>query len=353
MSIESLPEGGEQNHFTLLRLVAASAVIIGHSSLLALGADTPDPFYLFGDYHLGITAVIAFFAISGFFVCLSFERRRSNAEFVLARVTRILPGLLVAATVTAFVVGPLFTRLPLKDYFSDWSVWLYPLQAVSIVRIMAAQLPELFASNPFPSGVNIPLWTLYYEVACYAGLFLAGIFGLIRPRRFPWLVLLWVPVYAAARYGPWPALQPFATFSVPFVLGMAVYRYRSAGILNGWLALALLAVASGLAFVGHGVEELWSLAVGYGVLCLGFAKAPAVLAYNRVGDFSYGTYIYGFIVQQMVAALVPGISLLGMIALSLPLAISFGAASWYCVERPAIDLRKRRVRAEPAPRTQP
>jgi peptidoglycan/LPS O-acetylase OafA/YrhL len=114
------------------------------------------------------------------------------------------------------------------------------------------------------------------------------------------------------------------------------YRYR---LLNGWAALALVLAAAIAAAAGYRLEELWSLAVAYGVLWLGFAPAPALLAYNRAGDYSYGTYIYGFVVQQIVAALVPGITPAGMIALSLPLAIGCGAASWYLVERPALRLR--------------
>ncbi|QIL02015.1 acyltransferase [Sphingomonas sinipercae] len=341
MSIESLPQAGEQNHFTLVRLVAASAVIVGHSSLVALGPNAPDPFFVLGEYHLATTAVIAFFAISGYFVSMSFERRTSTFDFILARAARIIPGLLAVSLITTLLIGPLFTALAPADYFSQASVWLYPLRATSVLRVMAARLPEMFPANPFPSGVNIPLWTLYYETACYAGLLVAGLLGL--SRRFGLLLLLWIPAYLVARYGPWDELVPFARFSLPFVLGMAAYRYRSLAPFKGWAALSLLVVAGGLAWTGSGVEEIWSAAIGYGVLCLGFMRAPLLLPFNQIGDFSYGTYIYGFMVQQSIAAVFPGIGLAGMIALAVPAAILCGALSWHFVERPAIDWRKRRA----------
>jgi peptidoglycan/LPS O-acetylase OafA/YrhL len=94
-----------------------------------------------------------------------------------------------------------------------------------------------------------------------------------------------------------------------------------------------------LIVTGHGVQELWSVAVAYCVLWLGFARAPALLAYNKLGDYSYGTYIWGFPVGQVLAALIPGIGVAAMIALSLPLGVLCGALSWFCVERPALKLR--------------
>jgi peptidoglycan/LPS O-acetylase OafA/YrhL len=341
VSFESLPRHGEQNHFNLIRMIAASSVIVSHSANLSRAWDTPDPLYTLIGIDLGATAVLAFFAISGYFISLSFERRTSNFGFVLARVTRIIPALLVVSLTCAFVIGPLFTAEPLSGYFSDRKVWLYPLENISIVGILEAiGLPGVFMNNPTPEVVNGPLWTLFFEATCYAGLFLTGVLGLLRRKRFAVLVLAWLPAYLIARYGPWPQLKYFAIFSLPFVVGMGVYHFRAWGICNGRVALALFAAAFALIVTGHGIEELWSVAIAYGVLWLGFARAPALLPYNKLGDFSYGTYIWGFPAGQVVAALSPGIGIPAMIALTLPLGVLCGALSWYCVERPALELRK-------------
>jgi peptidoglycan/LPS O-acetylase OafA/YrhL len=339
LSIESLPRGGEQNHFNLLRLIAASAVVISHAYGVTLGPTTPDPFERLLGIDLGATAVTAFFAISGYFVSLSFDRRKSNFGFVLARVTRIIPGLLVVSLITAFIVGPLLTVLPLPAYFSHKAVWLYSLQNASIYRIMTSTLPGVFVHNPIPDDINASLWTLFYEVGCYIGLFAVGVLGFLRRDRFFWVLAAWLPVYFVARYGPWDKLVQFAIFSVPFLFGMAAYHFRSAKILKGWIALVLFVLAFALMVTGHGIEELWSLAVAYGVLWLGFAPAPALLAYNRIGDFSYGTYIYGFPAEQVIAAVLPGIGPVMMIVLGLPASILLGAFSWRFVDRPALVLR--------------
>jgi peptidoglycan/LPS O-acetylase OafA/YrhL len=184
VSFESLPRQREQNHFNLIRMIAASSVIISHSGNLSLSWDTPDPLYSLIGIDLGATAVLAFFAISGYFISLSFERRTSNSAFLLARVTRIIPALLVVSLACAFLIGPLFTDHPLGAYFSDKSVWLYPLKNISLVGILyAIGLPGVFMHNPTPNIVNGPLWTLLFEGACYAGLFLIGVLGLLRRER--------------------------------------------------------------------------------------------------------------------------------------------------------------------------
>ena len=341
MSFESIPDVGGQNHFNLFRLLAASAVIVSHAYSLTLGAEAPDPLQTLVGVDLGTTAVFAFFAISGYFISLSFERRGSNGDFILARVTRIFPGLIVVTLFAAFLVGPLLSALPMPAYFASSVVWLYPLRTVALVGpLLSPELPGLFIHNPV-HHVNGSLWTLLFEVACYIGLFSAGILGFLRRERFPWLLAAWLPVCLIVIYsGAFPNIHFFAIFSVPFVIGMIVYQYRPSGILNPWVGLLWFALAFALGLSGHFNEEIWSSAVAYEVLCLGFAPAPALLGYNSGGDFSYGTYIYGYLVGQVLVDLLPGMTPVELMALSLPAAIMCGVLSWFYVERPALNLRK-------------
>lgn len=341
MSIESIPRSGH-NHFNLLRIIAASAVIVSHSFPLSLGRSAVEPLQSFAGFSLGSAAVKAFFAISGYFILLSFERRRSNLAFIIARASRILPGLLAVSLIAAFIVGPLLTMLP--GYFGYRATWLYPVHVVSLIDL-GPPLPGVFATNPFPNVVNGSLWTLFFEVACYVGLFLTG----VLTRRF-WLVLaIYVPTYILCRY--FLSIVLFATLSLPFLLGMAVYRYPL--ILKRDWAVGLLGIAVLSSMLGFRIEELWSLAIGYGVLWAGFAKADWLLHYNRFGDYSYGTYIYGFLIQQVIAASMQGIRPAAMMAFALPIAWVCGVLSWNLIEEPGLKLRRVHWRSpfrrEPAP----
>ena len=64
-------------------------------------------------------------------------------------------------------------------------------------------------------------------------------------------------------------------------------------------------------------------------------------AFNRIGDYSYGLYIYAFPVKQTVARLAPGVEPYAMFALAFPVTLALAALSWHCVERPALALKSR------------
>lgn len=60
-----------------------------------------------------------FFALSGFLVAASFERTKTLGMFYGLRAIRIYPALAFDTIVSALILGPLFTGLPLSSYFSD------------------------------------------------------------------------------------------------------------------------------------------------------------------------------------------------------------------------------------------
>ena len=67
---------GRDNNFNLIRMVAASAVLVSHTFPITLGSGAPEPFEALLDRSLGSLAVMIFFAISGFLIARSFDRSR-------------------------------------------------------------------------------------------------------------------------------------------------------------------------------------------------------------------------------------------------------------------------------------
>ena len=108
-----------------------------------------------------------FFAMSGFLIAKSWSDLPRLVPFAVKRALRILPALVVAVSVTVFVIGPLFTTLPLTSYFSDPVTWLY-LVRCSLLITFFGTLPGVFEDNPYPDAVNGSLWTLPVEACCYA-----------------------------------------------------------------------------------------------------------------------------------------------------------------------------------------
>ncbi|PJE28075.1 hypothetical protein CVM52_26265, partial [Pseudooceanicola lipolyticus] len=101
-------------------------------------------------------------------------------------------------------------------------------------------------------------------------------------------------------------------------------------------ALGLAALAA-LAWWGPSAlfRPVFVLALSYAVFLAGFARLPALLRYNRLGDYSYGMYIYAFPLQQLAAhwgMLSPGQNIALALALTLPCAV----LSWHLIEKPAL-----------------
>jgi peptidoglycan/LPS O-acetylase OafA/YrhL len=115
---------------------------------------------------LGLAEVFVFFAISSFLVTQSFEQTANPLHFLGKRALRIFPGLLVATLVSAFVLGPLVTTLPLPAYLSRPEPYQYVV-GNTLLDQTVHELPGVrFADNPVGLEINGSLWTLRYGIRC-------------------------------------------------------------------------------------------------------------------------------------------------------------------------------------------
>ncbi len=321
------------NSFDLLRLLAALAVIHHHSRVLA-GKPATGFFHL----DLGALGVGVFFVISGYLVTASLQRSTGIRDYILKRVLRIEPALVVCVALTALVLGACVTRLPLADYFTRPQVYLYVL-GNSLIYPVTYGLPGVFDQNPV-SAVNPSLWTLRLEFTCYLGLAALGAAGLLRKGVVAGLAGL-----AAAVTGVLTFLwSPPAQFAEAARIVLVAAQFGFLFLAGAYLQLRarpppLWSLAS-LVFIA---TPLWGLALPAAVVLAGELRGPRLPA-----DVSYGLYIYASPVQQTLA-LMGGLSFLASVALTLPLA----AASWFLVERPALRLKGRLSRGPAVAATGP
>ena len=211
----------------------------------------------------------------------------------------------------------------------------------------------MFEGNPYPRAVNGSLWTLPIEVRMYAALLAVwGMAWLLARRRHVRVFRAAVLVLAvggavahlAVHVHPPPSVHTIRLFFM-FFTG-ATYQVLKARVplsfaAFGGCALALLAAAYDV----HVFFYVYSLTIAYVVLYLAYVPGGLLRAYNRLGDYSYGTYIYAFPIQQAVVALLPGVSIAGLTALAAPLTLACAALSWHLLEKPALGLRARCVAA--------
>jgi len=329
--------GSAANGFDHLRLIAAALVVVHHARVLNGGAPWmvgfgPDP---------GALGVGIFFVISGYLVTASLRRTPDVGAFMAKRVLRIAPGLLAALLLTALVLGPLVSGLPVSAYFGGAAPWLYVLKNLSLYAV-TYDLPGVFMHAPYPNVVNGSLWSLRLEFTAYLGLAGLGALRLARAPVLAGLALLAGGAFLAVHFTGLDARSDLA-------------RLASLATLNGWLFLCGAALEAfevkppaWTALIGLVLlpTPVWFLALPLAVVALGRMAASRLPA-----DLSYGLYIYSFPLQQVLAEH-GRLDVLTSLALTLP----FAAASWFLVEKPALRLKARlpgAVGPAPAPIDRP
>lgn len=338
------------NNFGLIRLLLALAVVISHAFSVTTGVLEDEPLAASTGFTLGEHAVNGFFAISGFLVTMSFERRGWR-DYTLSRLLRIAPGLIAATLVVSLLIGGAMTDLGLRDYLSDPRLWRFIERTLTTFK-SAAALPGVFETNPlqFPMGT---VWTLKYETLCYLGVFLLGIAGLLARRE--WLlaagIVLTLATIAEEAFGnpDVKALETALRLPLIFLAGGLAYLYREKLRIPLISVPLLLLVLVPLAWTPLYKAALY-LATAWSVLVLAFAPALTSRRTEPSADLSYGVYLYGWPVQQALHALMPGVAALTLLWPSLTLTLIIAAASWYWVEKPALRIKRRllmRSRVQP------
>jgi peptidoglycan/LPS O-acetylase OafA/YrhL len=330
------------NSFDTLRLFFAVLVIFSHSYVLGRGSNDTEPLFVLtnGQITFGNVSVWAFFVISGFLIAQSWTRSPNPRKFLKRRIARIYPGFIVAALLTALVVVPFAadpeTRQPV-------AVGNFLLQTL---RLQLFDVSPVFVHNAQPNALNGSLWSVPFEFWCYIGILLLGVTGLLR-RRWPvvaifaavivWHLYLsitgWIPggkilgiIFGFPLF--WAIVLPF------FLAGSLFHLFGGTALLRKPLMIAALAILVASNFVPNGL--IVTLPVCGAYLLLGLAYLPSLRPLNlgRFGDFSYGTYLYAFPIQQLIVKFGGGsMAPLKLFLLAAPISVGVGALSWFLVER--------------------
>ncbi|PZR13477.1 MAG: hypothetical protein DI536_12010 [Archangium gephyra] len=335
------------NNLDVIRFVAAAAVIYGHAFPLNL-AGSPG----FLSNSVQTVGVKIFFMLSGFLIAQSWDSDPNIFRFLQRRALRLFPGLAVVLLLSACVLGPLVTTLPLKEYFGNARFWSY---LGNINLDISYDLPGVFGDNPYKVAVNGSLWSLPVEVTMYllTPFILTAGAWLRRPRLVLWVATV-VSIVMSTLYVRLGATAPITVFhGISFVSLLDVAPYFIVGMLccaYGWhrvlsaqtAALAFLVVLLFPAATPVVDEFVLLVLIPVVVLGLGFSKEPRYANAGRHGDVSYGLYLYGFVVQQTVTHLWGGaMPPVLNAAISFVVSLALAYASWHLVEKRALELRPR------------
>ncbi len=364
------PLDSKFNNIGVIRLILALSVIVHHAWYLgAFGPDIAEQFSR-GRTNLGEIAVHAFFVLSGLLITKSCLRSPSVGRYLWNRVLRIYPAYWVCLVVVGFLIAPaavLIERGSLAGYFNGGpdGPFAYVLHNFTL-GLRQLGISGAFTSTPVPYKINGSIWTLVPEFKCYLVVAAVGLLGLQGAKRLG-IVRFVLPSLAAALYlmNALPGVAPHIplvspilakTFEQPgllrmltyFFIGSTCYIYRDAIRLNAKAAFGALALTL-VAMPFHFAEAIVPPALCYFFLWIAFAGHARW--FNDKVDFSYGVYIYGWPVQQLLLTL--GLNRYGLIplaAISMLAVLPFAACSWYFIESPMLKLKslnlKRKAAAE-------
>ncbi len=334
---------GRANNFHLIRHFAALCVILTHSYSIPTGRYASEPLVSLTGTSIGHYAVDVFFLLSGFLVTQSVVRNDDLVRYAFGRLLRVFPALLVAVLFTALILGPIVSSLHPSTYFSDPSVWQYVAGAGSTLQVDRS-LPGVFTSLPEASKVNVPLWTLKYELAAYVLLGVLVAMSRLRLQRILYVALFALFVaYVWGRFQqPWSAssgaLNNLLHLLPAFFIGSAAYLCRKHIPLGPPLILSLALLAYLLRdTVAYEVSE--KLLFASVILWIAFLPSSPSEAFARSGDFSYGLYIFAFPIQQTIFTLNSEIDPIAFFVISVLFTLPVAALSWYLLEKPSMRAR--------------
>lgn len=335
--------GGYTSGFDYLRIILAVLVLFGHSFPIS-GDNVQASVMPWGITSFrGYMVLPMFFALSGFLVAASLVRVQSLKVFLGLRALRILPALCVEIALSALILGPLLTSASLRDYFTDRKFFIYFANMAGWIHY---HLPGLFLGHPAGRIVNGSLWTVPYELECYIALAVLAAIGLTkRPILFFAAVIalcigiLVLTILAHLDLEPARGTVTGRQLVLFFLAGVGLYLFRdrvpwSVGVFLSCLALAAWLVTS------HLWIYLLPFPIAYITAYLGLLR-PRKLPLIFTGDYSYGTYLYAYPIQQSVFQMVPGSDKWWVnFFVSLIVVGCFAAFSWHAIEKPALRLKR-------------
>jgi peptidoglycan/LPS O-acetylase OafA/YrhL len=372
---------GRRSDLDGLRGVAVLAVMLGHASLIASGADLQS-----GTDHVpglmrgGIFGVDIFFVLSGFLITTilleeqAIRGKFSLRSFYIRRALRLLPALFLV-----LIASVIYVLLLKPDSVN------FGLGVIALSGLYVSNFALMF------EGVSLGMLTATWSLAVEEQFYTIWPLALIALRRLPRRVLLGLVIagaIASAGFRLWCFLAAeagpgvmFGTISLParadgLLVGAAVAIMVTSDMLpksaRGLSALRWISGLAGLSLVSmlllvtsvgpslyYGTYALAGILTA--TLIAGLVGAPAapltaVLSWRPlawIGRISYGLYLFHVPVYclspEPSSLLPPSMGVAVVTAGALACTFALAAASFYLVERRFLDLKDRIAGARIAP----
>lgn len=335
----------KNNNFDFLRFLFSVFVVISHAYPLSGNDESTQWIYQItnGQIVLARIGLSGFFVISGFFIYQSLQRSKSFFSYLKKRFLRIFPALLVVLLLSVLLIPfvyesvlPIYKNKSFYSYVPN-NLLLYNFQGV---------VKGVFNDNPY-HAINGSLWTIRYEFSLY--LILALLYFVKKNRKAQKILLLAsfagliiLNIFFLARFSGssifgmlGSEILDLGTF---FVCGSLLATFNFEKVKSKWiLLLAILLLAISIYYQFYNATKHILLPII--ILLLGYMPLPFFSTFGKIGDMSYGIYIYSFPVQQTLMYYFE-FGLYELMLWSLFISIAFGYLSWHLVEKKALKYKQ-------------
>lgn len=326
--------GMKSQNLHLMRFIASIMVILSHSFVISTGTEVDEWFVKLSNEQvtMGGFAVAIFFLCGGYLIAMSAEKNQTAGKFFSARVLRLFPPLIFATFFTIILCG-FFSEFGQILYYLSPTTWVYMYNCF-FYRVY--YLPGVFTGNPYGAVVNGSLWTLPVEFICYILCFVAMKMKLTKKKTYPFTV----PLVLAGTFGVWflghgiPAIREVIRPVLLFYIGMGYWIYREHIQFTMRNFVIAIAAFFGLMAVGQGTLAML-LAFPYIMMTIWFGMKQCSPKLGKLGNYSYGIYLWGFPVQQAIVYMNDGYPMEPMLnaVIAIPISIVLGAITYLISEK--------------------
>lgn len=336
------PKISHLNNFDFLRLLFASLVVVSHSFSLTRSAE-PLATLSNGQADLGSFSVASFFVMSGYLIFQSLDRSKTMLNYVWKRVLRLYPGLIGLIIVTGILIPIVYEG---ENIFREFSYYSYGPNVLSLYNYQY-YINGVFESNPYQGAINGCLWTLCYEFTMYISLLFVFPFRknkmnklvIIIAFSLAYFLFVFKPNFLESYFGfihlSSKLLFPLASY---FLAGCILSFVNLKAINKPWIKLSLIGSLITL-FYFNVYKEISPILLPIVVILVGISKTKYISTLSfKIGDLSYGVYIYGFLIQQVLLNYFQ-LSALELIIPSLLITYVFAYFSWHFIEKKMLKFK--------------
>ncbi|MDX7478650.1 acyltransferase family protein [Enterobacter roggenkampii] len=332
----------ENNNLNLLRVLLAIIVIYYHSFSIFDNNFDGEFFLKYTGMGIGSLSVKVFFFLSGMLVTKSYIKNPNPFEWLISRGLRIVPAYYVVILFTALVIGPTITSLDLNSYLSSPETHSFITGNATFETVFL--LPGIPEGRV--NGLNGSIWTIHFEVFFYLLFIITAVLFANRCR------ILFITILSVSFILPLIGqkdliyeshdMQSYYLLLPCFSFGCIVACF-STSISRPNLKLACLILAAFMPvfkFFGWDMLFFYSMTIFTCIGCLLIFTTNVAISLNLKSDISYGVYLWGFTVQQLVFLYITKNFYYGFF-ISLLLSIVVGMISWEVIEKPSMGMKKK------------